>query len=248
MRHGARQALALLFILGGCAPPVGDLGRPQRNLINDGLMPEIGSYAAALRGEHVSWFHLTDDEIELRDRARRFIMPAHERAWFEREVQELARTRIIPVAWQVQSPAHYHAALLSDRFRSEHSRYRRLAEDAVADMALVRPFRRLAERVAGSDKARLATVALSPNIHPPAPRHALARVAENEGLAAWVRERLRYRLASYRYALDNLVVELPSAESIHAERAILALEAELRALDGVVTQPYTLGEPIAVRG
>ncbi len=241
-------AVALLAAAGGCAPHVGDLGRPQRSVWNEAILPGLGYYAAMGRGESVSAFHLTDAEIELRDRAWRYVMPAHERSWFQREVQELARTRLIPVSWQSVSPDRYFAALMSESFRSESSRYRRLAEDALADLALIAPFRRTAERVAGADRARLQTAAISPNIEPPSPENAHARVAENEGLVAWVRERLRYRLANYRWALDNLVVEVPSQEAIHAERAILALEAEIKAMDGLVTQPFKLGKPIKVRG
>lgn len=246
---GAALAMAALApMASGCAPHPGDLGRPAPSVWNETLLPAAGSYAAWGRGEQVSAFALTDAEVELRDRAWRFVMPAHERSWFHREVQELARTRIIPVSWQSVSPDRYHAALLTGPFRSEYSRYRRLAEDAHADRALIAPFRRIVEQVAAADAARLKTAALSPNIHDPAPANARARVAENEGMAAWVRERLRHRVANYRYALDNLVVELPSTESVHAERAILALEAEMAALDGLIKAPYKLGQPIKVRG
>ena len=241
-------AAAAAPVVSGCAPHAGDLGRPAPSIWNETLLPAAGSYVAWARGEKVSAFALTDAEIELRDRAWRFVMPAHERSWFQREVQELARTRIIPVSWQSISPDRYHAALLTGPFRSEYSRYRRLAEDAQADMALIAPFRRIVEQVAAADAVRLKTAALSPNIHDPAPANAHARVAENEGMAAWVRERLRHRVTNYRYALDNLVVELPSAESIHAERAIVALEAEIAALDGLIKAPYKLGPPIKVRG
>lgn len=233
---------------GACAPHVGDLGRAQPSVWNETLLPAVGAYAAWGRGEQVSPFHLTDDEIELRNRAWRYVMPAHERSWFHKEVQELARTRIIPVSWQSVSPDRYHAALMSESFRSEHNRYRRLAEDAQADAALVAPFRRMAQKVAAADQVRVKTMQFSGNIHPPTPTDARSRIAENEGLSAWVRERLRHRLANYRYALDNLVVELPSAESIHAERAILLLEAEIKALDGLVTQDYRTGPVLKVRG
>ena len=49
---------------------------------------------------------------------------------------------------------------------------------------------------------------------------------ENEGLILWVCERLDFRIRSYRHALANLVVEMPSREAVRAERAIMALEAE----------------------
>jgi hypothetical protein len=247
MRPVGALAAVLGLGLAGCAADVGDLGRARPSVWNDAIMPAIGSYAAWGRGEQVSSFHLTDDEEELRTRAWRFIMPAHERSWFHKNVQELARTRIIPVAWQTLSPDRYGAALMSESFRSEHSRYRRLSEDAAADMALIAPFRKIAQRVSVADKIRMRTAAVSPAIEPPTPENAAARVAENDGIVAWVRERLRYRIATYRHALDNLVVELPSREAVMAERAILALEAEARLFDGLAGHDYRAGATVILK-
>jgi hypothetical protein len=246
LRRRAWRLLALvpLAALMACAPDVGDLGRPRPSVWNSAILPTAGDYVAWARGEQVSSFHFTDAEIELRDRAWRFVMPAHEKSWFQREVQELARTRIIPVSWQSTAPDRYAAALTSGSFRSEVSRYRRLGEDALADAALIRPFVTNARQVLAADRARLKAVTSSPAIEPPTPEHAHARVAENEGMIAWVRERTRYRIVNYRHALDNLVVELPSAEAVMAERAILALEAEAKALDGLAGKDYRLGPPL----
>ncbi len=98
MRQGRRRlhcAISLLCLLAtACAAP-GDFGRPRPSVWNDTLLPATGSIAARLRDEPASRYGLTDDEAELRDRAWRFLMPAHERQWFERLVAELARTRII---------------------------------------------------------------------------------------------------------------------------------------------------------
>ena len=58
----------------------------------------------------------------------------------------------------------------------------------------------------------------------------MARVVENEGLVFWVCERVDFRIRSYRYALANLVVEMPSREAVKAERAIMALEMEAKPL------------------
>ena len=64
---------------------------------------------------------------------------------------------------------------------------------------------------------------------------------------AWVRERLRYRLANYRHALDNLVVELPSSEAVMAERAILALEAEAKLLEALAGHGYRAGATVILK-
>lgn len=241
LRPSAIWLLALA--LGGCAPDVGDLGRARPSVWNDAIHPYGGSWAAWARGEAVSSFRLTDDEQELRNRAFRYLMPPHEREWFSRQVQELARTRLIPVSWQVVDVDSYRRGLLSDPFRSETSRYRRLAEDALADAALVQPFRKVAQRVQSADQVRLRTAALSPAVLPGMEPEAEARVAENDGLIAWVRERARHRFASYRSALVNVVVELPARDAIEAERAIAALEAELKHLEGLTREAYKLAPP-----
>ncbi len=231
-----------------CAQQLGDLGRPERTFLSETILPRAGDFAALARGEQVSWFSLTDDETELRDRAWRYVMPAHERSWFQRQVQELARTRIIPVSWQVHEPRLYFSTLVSGSFASEHSRYRRLCEDALADAALIKPFRAIARRVASADRARMATAGVSTEIDGFAAGNAAARVAENQGLVAWVRERLAFRIAGYRHALDNLVVSLPSREAVMAERCLMILDAEMRQLEPLAPRDYKLGEPISVRG
>lgn len=238
---GRAGCLAAALALGGCAAGTGDLGRARPSIWNDNIYPTAGLLSGMARGEQVSLFHLTDDEMELRDRAWRYVMPAYERIWFNRQVQELARTRIIPVSWQTTEPDEYGAALTGGWFRSEHSLYTRLAEDALADAALIAPFRKMAHRVVAADRARMQVARRSPAVSPDAIQQAEARIAENEGLVAWVRERIRYRIRSYRHAFDNLVVELPSRDAVLAERAIAQLEADARALDGLIVQRYRPG-------
>jgi hypothetical protein len=224
-------------LLASCAADPGDLGRPRPNPWNDAIFPAAGAFAASARGEAVSGFPLTDDEIILRDRAYRFVMPPHEpvtaRGWFDAQVQELARTRILPVSAQATVPGPYLHTLLARPFRSERSRYHRLVEDAQADRALIGPFRHVARLVAEADRIRLRAVAHAVPEGPLRLR-AEARVQENEGLVAWVHERLAFRVAEYRHALVRLVVKLPAHEAVLAERAVMALEAELGLLAPLV--------------
>ncbi len=215
--------LALTLAMAGCT---GDFGRPRANYWNDTIAPQVGFWSATVRGEAASWFRLTDDEEQLRDRAWRFIMPAHERSTFSHEVSALAHARILPAAAQVSAASEYHRALTSGSYASQASRYARLAEDAYADRVLIGPFRANAGRVVAADRARLRTAEASPLVPPDRQGPAFARVVENEGLVLWVCERVGFRLESYRYALANLVVEMPSREAIRAERSIMALEAE----------------------
>jgi hypothetical protein len=240
-RSVLRFTISLLvpaIMLGGCLVPTGDFGRPRPSFWTDPGLTTAGLASATVRGERTALtFHFTDDENQLRDRAWRFVMPAHERSWFDRQVQELARTRIIPVSFQSVDISAYFESLRTGPFRSPASRYRRLAEDANADRLLIGPFRGNATRVASADAVRLRTAETSSMIAPPLAAEAHDRVAENVGLTQWVCERLRFRTLSYQHALDNLVVEMPAMEAIHAERALLALKAEADGYQGISPCP-----------
>ncbi len=223
-RGGGRAlALAVAVLATACT---GDLGRPRPNLWSDAIAPELGFWSATARGEAASHFRMTDDENQLRDRAWRLVMPAHERSYFSREVSALAHARILPVEAQSFAIADYHRALTGGSFASQASRYNRLSEDANADRLLLAPFRANAGRVVAADRVRLRAAEGSPYVAPEKQDPAFARVVENEGLILWVCERVGFRIESYRHALANLVVETPSREAIRAERAIMALEAE----------------------
>lgn len=227
-RLGTAVVLALSsgLALSACTATDGDLGRPRPTIWSQLIAPESGFLAAAGRGEAASYFRLTDDEEQLRDRAWRFVMPSSPHSVFQGEVSNLAHTRILPVAAQSTDVSDYFRALTSMSFASQVSRYNRLAEDANADRLLVGPFRANAMRVVTMDRVRMRAAEASPEVLPGKQEPALARVVENEGLVFWVCERLDFRIRSYRYALTNLVVEMPSREAVRAERAIMALAAE----------------------
>lgn len=223
-----RPVLAILLCaaaVAGCSE-TGDFGRPRASFWNDTVLPNAGYWAATARGEAASPFHLTDDENQLRDRAWRFVMPASPRDVFQREVSALVYARVLPVQEQSNDVADYFRGLTGGSFVSQASRYNKLAEDANADRLLIGPFRANAGRVVAADRVRLRALTGSPLVPPEKSDPAYERVVENEGLILWVCERVRFRIESYRYALANLVVEMPSREAIRAERAIMALEAE----------------------
>ena len=231
-RGPAKLLLALLAAASAsaCTATTGDLGRPRPTVWTQLIAPEAGFWSATFRGEHASYFRLTDDEEQMRDRAWRFVMPGHERSIFQGEVSNLAHTRILPVAAQSNDVGDYFRALTSMSFASQASRYNRLAEDANADRLLIGPFRANAGRVVNMDRVRMRAAESSPDVSPDKQEPAMARVVENEGLIFWVCERIDFRIRSYRYALSNLVVEMPSREAVRAERAIMALEMEAKPL------------------
>lgn len=224
----AGGAAILGLALGACVE-TGDFGRPRATVWSD-LTERTGTVAATLRGEPVSGFMLTDDETELRDRAWRFLMPAHERAWFTRALSELTRTRVLPPAMHPVNPAVYHANLMGGDLRSPASRYRRLGEDILADAKLIGPFAAAAGRVLEADRVRLGALPHVSDLRMAEIRQAAARVAENRCLIVWVRREAGSRLAAYRYALEHLVIEAPQTQAIGAERALPVLMRQIETL------------------
>ncbi len=222
----ALLAAALLGSLAACVER-GDFGRPRPSVVNDTILPFVGSFVAASREEAVSSFILTDDERELRDRSWRFLMPAHERSFFELQVAELSRTRILPRTVRIGGISSYFSALRSSSQISPAPLFRRIGEDAAADRALVPPFLALAERVLDADDVRLKLLVHVADITDAQVADAAARVAENRCLIAWVRAEAQARAGRYRHALERLAVEAPQRQAAYAEREVLALEAEV---------------------
>lgn len=214
------------LMLAGCAR-TGDLGRPAPSVWNDRVMPFAGLVAAEARGEAVSWFMFTDDERVLRDRAWRFLMPAHEKAFFQRQLAELARTRILPRSPLINDERAYLRPLRWSRGQSPAPLFNRIAEDASADRALITPFVRLARSVLASDEARLELMMQAGTLGEFQAHSATARIAENRCLIAWVHASAIRRADEYRHALEQLAIEAPQMQAIEAEREVIALEAAL---------------------
>ena len=229
-RLGAIPLLILVGLVGACAER-GDFGRPRPTIIGEAVVPPLGIGAAALRGEPASTFHHTDDEGELRRRAWRFLMPSENESVFRQIVADGARTRLLPHGLLPNDPESYHSGLMAESFRSPASRYRRLGEDAAADAGLLGPFADVALRVLEADRVRLGVVDRVPTRPPDQVAEARDRVAENRCLIAWVREAAARRERAYRFALDQLVVEVPQGEAIAAERAITGFGAARQHLE-----------------
>jgi hypothetical protein len=224
-------------LLSACVE-TGDFGRPRPSLWNDLALPATGSVAAWVRGEPVSSYVFTDDEEELRRRAWRFVMPAHEQAWFERQLAELTRTRVLPVMAEPGFRASYFHALMRDGGRSPTSRYRRLSQDIFADAKLMEPFAFTAARVLKADEARLRGLAYVQGLTPAQAREAALRVAENRCLIAWVRWEIEARTMGYRYALEHLFIEAPQADGVAVERALRGLEGRRAIIDALPGGPW----------
>ncbi|MDR7035570.1 hypothetical protein J2X36_000305 [Methylobacterium sp. BE186] len=222
---------AALTLLGACAQQ-GDFGRPKAGTWNS-LVDTTGTLAARERGEPASAFPLTDDELTLRDRAWRFLMPAAGRDAFLDVLANLTRARVLPpTLGRPADIAAYYATLISEEARSPVSRYRRLSEDATADARLIPAFAATAVRVNDADALRLRSLPFVKVLDDADVRHAAMRVAENRCLIAWVRLEAGERLARYRYALEHLVIEVPvGPEAVPVERTLAALNSRRALLD-----------------
>jgi hypothetical protein len=234
-------ALALCAGLSACVEK-GDFGRPKQSFWNDVILPKAGSKAARVRGEAVSGYPFTDAEDELRDRSWRFLMPAHERSKFDDRVANLVRTRIVPPHIDPEDRAAYYRTLMGVRARSPASRYRRIGEDAQADAALIAPFAEVARVVVAADAARVRSIAHLDEVSEHEIAHAVARVAENRCLIAWVRDELAERTESYSYAVQHAFLAMPQGEAIAAERAVTALDLHRVALAGLPVPAWRNGD------
>lgn len=249
-------ALVLALPLAACAE-TGDFGRRKAGAWNDTILPAIGAVSAGARGEHVSRFALTDDETQMRDRAWRFLMPAHERSHFQSTLRNLVYTRIAPFNEWMRDRTVYARANAGPT-TSPVSRYRRITDDATADHLLVADLARITGHVLEADVIRMRTLERLSSANTNEVTDAMARVDENAGLAAWICWALDERIEAFRYALSHLVVEAPHRIAIESERAVDALSAARDRFCPLVPAGFVLrrgdggvpagGEPIIVKG
>jgi hypothetical protein len=174
-KHKTILRWGFLLLLGGCAD-TGDFGRPRHSVWNQTIMPTVGNVIARGREEAVSSFDFTDDEQELRDRAWRFLMPAHERSYFDRRVAELAMTRVLPPHAAEMDKESYRSALHRGDYRSQVPRYQRVAEDIEADRALLIPFLRVSHRVQRGDDIRCKALHSAKEVSEPDEINALLKI------------------------------------------------------------------------
>ena len=247
--------LALLIILpltaAACAAPAGDFGRPRANYFNDALLPSYGEGLALWRGEPVSDAPLTDEERQLRDLGYAILMPAGDRQDWDRMLTEHVRTRVLPMEKAPLDPGAYSDVLLSTAYRSSTARYSRLMEDCRTDTTRAGPFFTAALRVAAMDAAREKAASQMAHVVPLERHAAMARVYENRVLINWVHRRFFDRLASYRLALDRLVIATPAPAAVETERvcAVLAKRLEefpLPEMQVAAVAPVAPVQPVVV--
>jgi len=240
MSAGRLTLLSALTIVALGPAAAGDFGRPDPSLL-DGLIPRQ-FWTGPVTG--YSNYPLTDAEEELRDRAYVLIRPEAPRGTWNVWVAEFYFTQLLPPSATHFDHTAYGRMLLWTPGRSEASQYNRLLDDMAGDGALIGPFVAVACQVGDLDTKRTRSLDYVGELTPAEAKNALGRVKENRMVTAWVQRALHHRVGSYRYALERLVIAVPSPLAIEAERVLTRLDNAVLAADAPLAQCG--GEAIAV--
>ncbi len=216
------MAVAALLLLAGCAN--GDFGEVKPSLVRADIHDWIGLDAIAGRPTWPSHFELTDDERQLRDLAYPLIEPAYDR---KRWYSMAGEYGVIGASHRtVFDRTAYATQLLSPRYSSPSARYAQLIDDIRNDITRIDPFFANARGVLDTDGKRRQALAFVQPSHLER-KNANRRIQENALIVAWVHSSLNRRVASYRFALERLVVITPSAMAVDAERGLNELQARI---------------------
>ena len=201
--------MTLLII--GCAE-TGDFGRRRAGLFEgkqgiDGPPEWFGSRAT-----------LTDNEMELRNRAMAFSLNPEKPLYPTLDAFEFA----------IGSDADiYYGRVAGRADLSVTARYKRVERDALADLALISPFRLAACRVASDDTKRLLAMDTSNNLSDAQIQLARYRVASNAALGSAVERAMVQRVDAYHGAVERLFAASPDREGQGALHSIDLLREEV---------------------
>jgi hypothetical protein len=99
--------------------------------------------------------------------------------------------------------------------------------DARNDVERIEPFFAVAVRVRDMDAKRAKSVAYISGLSGGEHANAINRNNENIAIVAWVCRSLHERGASYRYALERLVIATPSPMAADTDRTLTLLYARI---------------------
>lgn len=219
-------AVVALLLVGGCSS-IADFGRLDPEIVTDDIHTWVGWDAAARGGAPVSSLELTDDEHTLRDLAFALIEPPYDRQRWDAVVYEYGiKTSFRRDLWS-DDPTAYYRHLEHTWDRSPAARYNQLMDDVRNDVVRIEPFFTVARRVLDTDRRREASMQYIADLSVVERENALARMAENSLTVAWVQNVLTERCASYRFALEHLVVAEPQPVAADADRVLAQLQQQI---------------------
>lgn len=236
-----RSAVALCIPIIGCLN--GDFGRVRQSLVIDDIHAWVGPEAAARAGQIPSEFPLTDEERLLRDLAYPLIAPSYTRQRWWSIIGEYGITRVFLPQWWEFNRTVYAQWLLKRPARSPLQLYARLNDDIRNDIVGIGPFFRLAGRVTELDRKREQSFRFISDPTPYEVVNARRRVVENALVIAWVQRTLQERCASYRYALERLVVGTPSPAAVEVEQSVTLMQTQIANLQVAPAVPVAVLVP-----
>lgn len=210
--------------LAGCGVN-GDFGEVNRVLVRDDIHDWVGRKETKGQPASHSTFPMTDDERQLRDLAYPLLEPPYNRQQFHSVVSEYGFT---PQTLRESTDRTVYFSHLAERGdRSPASHYARLIDDIRNDATRLPAFFEMAGRVADIDDKRLRSLAYVSSLGAGERAQAKERVRENARVVSMVRTSLTRRVASYRFALERLVVMTPMAQAAEADRALGQLGSQV---------------------
>jgi hypothetical protein len=236
-------SLAALLLLGGCAE-VGDFGRPRASVFSRDDASWSAPRVAAGSDASASVFALTDDEKLLRENASALLAPPAPPYQSRFAFADPARRSASDGEKGLPDPTEYGTNLLETPYRSATARYSRLIEDIRNDTSRIGPFASIARQVADIDRKREKSLTYVSGLTASERANAALRMRENASVVVDVKCALSGRAASYRYALERLVIATPSPVAAEAERALNELKAQIASLSA---QPSATLPPRAAR-
>jgi hypothetical protein len=211
---------AACFALAGCAN--GDFGEIKPMLQRDNMHDWV---AADATGSIPSQFQLTDDERQMRDLAYPLVEPPYLRQTLGSYFRESGR---LPQQYHSgEDTTAYATYLVSFPSRSPAARYSRLTDDIRNDTTRLPQFFETAARVVDMDRKRQKSFAYIPVSSEGERVEAARRMNENAAIIAQVRHSIALRIASYKFALERLVIMTPSPQAVQCELMINQLKATL---------------------
>jgi hypothetical protein len=226
------SVISLGTTLGGCAG--GDFGRTRNNAVTDDMHRWIGVEATGSVGKKSSEFQLTDIERQLRDQAYPLIEPPHSRPLWKSVFGDY---KPIESPWRqnvVFDRTAYGKLLIDEPHRSHSSRYAVLMDDVRNDILRFESFYSTASRIAELDRKRAASLKLVSGLERGERLDADARMDENVLIVQWVEQCLQRRVASYKWALERLVIHAPDNIAASADTLINELASQANAAAGTI--------------
>jgi len=233
------SVLAMTLLLGACAE-FGDFGRTG-SIFKPDRQSRIGAEAARASGAPASSFVLTDDEKLLRNLADPLVTSLQEKDTWDRVFADFQEKGTLPSEAAPFDPTIYATRLLTTPYRSATARYGRLIEDIRDDQVRIDPFAATARRVVDIDRKREQSLGYVSNLSGDEWKNAIRRIGENAMIIGWTQRSLRERAASYRIALERLVIETPTPGAVEAEHVLADLDRRITELNTIVGAYHTRG-------